>query len=793
MKVHKVKGMCLADIGGVALMLAMVLWFSHEMLTAEKVPFFRDLGPYFYPMRFSLAESLRNGELPLWDRHVAAGFPLLADFQSGAFYPPHLFFLLLPFFSAISMIFIFHYFVAAIGSYLLCRHWGYPPYLSVIGGVLFVFGGVIVSLTNLLNHFQAAVWLPWVVLLAERSFLSYRWRNFLLFESVLLVQFLAGSPEFYVMSIMLAFLASLRIKANRPEILSYKRMALVLLGGNALVVALAMVQLMPTVELFLNSRRSRPIPYAEAMDWSLNPLNLFNLFFLDKEVDTAVLPGMRLFFLSRASFFVSYYLGAVSLFGTWFWALRSSAKEKCVTFTLLGITLIFAFGEYTPIYPFILRWVAVFRLVRFPEKFFFLTYGILWFVTLKGIFLFLENEVDAQKRDVAALTGISLILLLFYLFLRLNTGLLSQFMALETKASLIRYSTSTAAASILVSVERQLCLSLALFILFFAAKKHLTRAALLHFLLMAVVFIDLNTAHRDYQYLVEPGFVYQGKRVISKPGDDLSRVFYYPAGKTLHPAEYSILAQPSFEGAIALVYANLLPNSGVFFGLDYFQEIDAFSRWPYLAFLNFADRADPEARYRLLAALNVKYIISFRHLPEGAISSLRYFPQYPSWLYKIERTVPRVYVVNQAMKETNSDDVLRRLSSSNFDPFKSVVIEEDLRVIPRQPLAATAKIIRYENQSVVIRATLNSAGVLVLADSYYPGWKAYVDGREQRILRANLFFRAVKLSRGDHTVEFCYRPRSFAIGLAVSMSTLCALTLMSVFVYLRRRARRETT
>jgi hypothetical protein len=305
--------------------------------------------------------------------------------------------------------------------------------------------------------------------------------------------------------------------------------------------------------------------------------------------------------------------------------------------------------------------------------------------------------------------------------------------------------------------------------------------------LITVVFIDLNTAHRDYQYLVEPSSVYQGKRVISKPADDLSRVFYYPAGETLHPAEYSILARPSFEGAISLVYANLLPNSGVFFGFDYFQEIDAFSRWPYLSFLNFADRADPEARYRLLGALNVKYIISFRRLPERGINFQRYFPEYPSWLYTIERTVPRVYVVNQAIQEKNANYVLRRLSSSNFDPFHSVVVEQDLGIMPGRSLAATAKIVRYENQSVVIRASLDDAGILVLADSYYPGWKAYVDGKEEKILRANLFFRAVNLLRGDHTVEFRYEPWSFTFGLAVSLMTLCALVIVSGYVYFRGR------
>ena len=61
-------------------LMSLVVWFGGEMIWDGKVPFFRDLGPYFYPMRFSLSESLRIGDLPLWDRRVAAGFPLLGDF-----------------------------------------------------------------------------------------------------------------------------------------------------------------------------------------------------------------------------------------------------------------------------------------------------------------------------------------------------------------------------------------------------------------------------------------------------------------------------------------------------------------------------------------------------------------------------------------------------------------------------------------------------------------------------------------------------------------------------------------
>ena len=77
----------------------------------------------------------------------------------------------------------------------------------------------------------------------------------------------------------------------------------------------------------------------------------------------------------------------------------------------------------------------------------------------------------------------------------------------------------------------------------------------------------------------------------------------------------------------------------------------------------------------------------------------------------------------------------------------------------------------------------NSPGYLVLLDSYYPGWHAYVDGKEARILAANYAFRAVEVRAGKHRVEFLYRPRSFYAGLSV---TGLAIALGTAVVFRRR-------
>ena len=99
----------------------------------------------------------------------------------------------------------------------------------------------------------------------------------------LTLQFLAGSPEIYLMSLGLIFLNSLRMKWTGTEI-SYRRAILFPLAANVLVAGLAMAQILPTLELLLESRWREPMGYARSPLYSLHPLGLVNLFFLDKEV-----------------------------------------------------------------------------------------------------------------------------------------------------------------------------------------------------------------------------------------------------------------------------------------------------------------------------------------------------------------------------------------------------------------------------------------------------------------------------------------------------------------------------
>jgi len=76
--------------------------------------------------------------------------------------------------------------------------------------------------------------------------------------------------------------------------------------------------------------------------------------------------------------------------------------------------------------------------------------------------------------------------------------------------------------------------------------------------------------------------------------------------------------------------------------------------------------------------------------------------------------------------------------------------------------------------------------ILVLADCYFPGWKAYIGEKEAEIFPVFYTFRGILMPRGTHTVVFRYEPWTFQLGLAVSVATLVTALGIALFLILWR-------
>jgi uncharacterized membrane protein YfhO len=95
-------------------------------------------------------------------------------------------------------------------------------------------------------------------------------------------------------------------------------------------------------------------------------------------------------------------------------------------------------------------------------------------------------------------------------------------------------------------------------------------------------------------------------------------------------------------------------------------------------------------------------------------------------------------------------------------------------------------------QRVELTAVLETPGLVVVADVFYPGWTLTVDGRPAPILRTNRAMRGVALPAGTHQLVFRYEPWSFRIGIGLSLLGLLALAVLGVFA-LRQKSSGERT
>jgi hypothetical protein len=169
-------------------------------------------------------------------------------------------------------------------------------------------------------------------------------------------------------------------------------------------------------------------------------------------------------------------------------------------------------------------------------------------------------------------------------------------------------------------------------------------------------------------------------------------------------------------------------------------------------------------------------------------------------IYQALDVLPRVYVVHQARVATDDGLAITAMRDPTFNPGQTVILHSEPQMddplLPTHTSVGSATesavtVLSYEPHEIVLRARLEKPGYVVLSDSWYPGWRASLDGQAAHIYRANLAFRAVRVPQGTHLLSMTYRPPSYLWGLRVSLGSLiCAVALALFLVWRQHRTRR---
>jgi hypothetical protein len=167
-------------------------------------------------------------------------------------------------------------------------------------------------------------------------------------------------------------------------------------------------------------------------------------------------------------------------------------------------------------------------------------------------------------------------------------------------------------------------------------------------------------------------------------------------------------------------------------------------------------------------------------------------------LYKNLNPLPRAWLVKD-FKVLDPKEILPMVTQNEFRPDREVLLEEEpkwegeaidgrrgppLRKKndggePLSGLTQKVGIISEKNNRLQLLVNSTEDNFLVLSDTYYPGWKAFVDGTPKKIYRANYAFRAVPLNAGTHRVEFVYHPLSFKLGALFTFLGMIGCLIMA--------------
>lgn len=746
-------------------------------LTGSVVPW--DSKNHFYPMLRYLGAALEHGELPLWNPYHFSGHPSVADPQSLLFTPTMLLFAWAvpsPSMQLFDAVVFAHFLPGALGIVLLFRKRGWRPAGAVIAAMIFMLGG---SASARLQHtgiifsygfFPLALWLLDEAL-DRRSYLFAT-----LFAAVAAMMTVGRDQVAFLCGATLIAFVVHRLWEAEDRLEFAKSRAGVVASAGVLGGALLAVPVVLTMQFLATSTRPS-FGFGVAAMGSLPPSSLATLLFSD------VFGSLRTTYdywgpdwqsmnagtwTDRSTNYL--FAGTIpAVLALWHGVAggRLFAREFRFFLIVLAAALFYALGRYTPLFGVVFDHLPGVALYRRPSD---ATFLINFGLAVAGGYLvhrYIEDGAPklAELRWPAAavLAGAAVLLFAAALAGALAFAWRGGHVADAFRDIGLGVAIALGAAALVVRTSST------------PARRRAVAAVLVAFtageLLWRNAASALN-AEPEARYAVFrelPPEQLQGLQILKKElaernaKGERPRVEILGLGGAWQNASmvlgledtigYNPLRLASYERAVGpgenAVDPNLRSFPGTFRGYT----------------------------CRLASLLGLEYLVLDRplerlpqHFPRLLGTKLLYGSG-TMWVYRLSSGAPRAYLATHLVP-VDSESVLQQAELPEFDRPNEALIDEasadaikgdyGLRDGATAPDAAggSVRITRYARNEIDLAVDTDRNSIVVLHDIYYPGWEAYVDGKRQPILRANLLFRGVEVAPGRHTVEFRFRPLS---------------------------------
>ena len=704
----------------------------------------------------------RRGEVPLWNPYQLCGIPMVPTMQTGIFYPGNALYLLFATPRALLITAALHIALAGWFAGWYVGRQGIGPVGMGAAAVVAAFGA------NALQRFwfsSAMHCSPWIFacLIALDALLERPTaRAAVALAAAYGMQFLAGWPQGCILTAyVLAARLAWRMLADRSAVKSSVRVGAYVVLAAALWACLVAVQLLPTLELLPQAIRNTGGLTPDAVEGNglaYSPWGLLRDFVHAR-------PTLRL---------KKPYIGAVGVVLLLAAFMNRPRRRETVFWALVFAGgACFAMGFATPLYAVFFNYLPTGKWFRDPSRFLYVTHtaaAVLCAFGAESAWRRLRSDTPVSRRSLLIGASVTTVLVALALNATQENAAALGFVAFGRWLHIVRpWWPGLAAVAAAATFSR------------WKPAPVMARAVVA--VACAVWVADLFYANRN------------GHAVPTTANHQ------WVSPKLLGVPEQSSVAGPRMYMVGDWLDFELNAKWGALTGLPLVNDYEILHPARHSRFFHFAQHGTPApqdlftagrtdleldaAHPEFLDLLSVRWI-AFRPLPLRAFWLTEWPGALPAGV--VDRTttasrergillaengnaLPRAYVVHQVESVQDEATALNRLAAPDFDPTRTVLVSETVQAghPTTSGTSAQAAIVAYAPERVQVRVTSPAPGWLVLTDSWYPGWRATVNGHSSAVLRANVLVRAVAVPAGDSDVIFTFRSTTQRLGAALSV------------------------
>lgn len=738
-----------------------------------------DVIQQYYPWRKFYAESIRDGELPLWNPYMFSGTTFVGNGQSAIFYPLNIIFLIIPVDVAFGWFSFIHLLIAALGMYALLSLWGIRPACSLIGALAFMMCGFLMAWLNYITLVCTAVWLPVTIAVYEYAlrrinlrasfWVALRWA--ILTPLAMAMPVLAGHMQiaFYV---WLSFAIYAAVRCGQHVANGFQRNGRVPINAALLHIALFSLaisfalmlsspQLLPSVELSTMCTRAGEFRYEAVLANSLPPEQWVRLivphFFGNYRDGTHWSPFEMFNFIERTG-----YVGLLTLILA---SIGCAFKHPLRPYAILMLAVGFLFAVGSPICILFGMLPGVRQMVGVSRALLLFDFALAILASLGAHALIDVSNLEGAKQlagdkrragasvlSIARLVLVPSAIAIAAVVLITAYGITTfwEVVMLSPLAAYERWQICKAAVLLLLS-----CVALTL------PLSVRTRGA---FALTAVCLIIVDLFSFAYDL---------------NPSCDRRMVFFWTDSLRYVKAnvgEHRIMA----IGTDAIKHW-MPSNTPMVYGLRDVQGSDSLWTARYANFLKCIDEDlpafqldDPDSQ--LLDLASVKFFVSGAPIEKVAKclpKNIRRLPATDMWLYENTDVMPRAFMVSSWEITSSPREAMKFLTkaATGVVSLRSKAVVEPAGKLA-QPIGDKLKRIRrgvriaFDGLNRIgLEVSSSLTQLLVVSDAFYPGWRAYIDGKRVPVHIVNYAFRGVLVPQGHHSVWLVYEPTVVSLGI----------------------------